>query len=188
MSGPDDQTLGEHDGARVLDYNSGYQGANYFYLRRIAHMVRPDVPNQINFYDVGCGKGRALCVMARQPFKKVVGIELREELCHVARDNAANLRGRRAPIEIVCADAVEADISDGHVYFLYNPFGRSTLSRVLDNIERSLVGSPRRVNIVYYNAVCEDLFSSRSWLERYHVLPTFSGVPISMWRNRGPAS
>lgn len=188
MSDQTDVTDGRHDGVNMLDYNSGYQGANYLYLWRIAHMVRPDAPNQVNFYDVGCGKGRALCVMARHPFKKVVGIEISEELCRVARANSSRLRGRLAPIEVVCANAVDADLSDGHVYFLYNPFGRSTLTRVLDNIERSLEVAPRRIILVYYNSVCESLFASRPWLERYHVLPTLSGVPVSLWRNRSAPS
>jgi hypothetical protein len=122
--------------------------------------------------------------MARHPFKKVVGIEISDDLCQVARTNASRLRGRLAPIDVVCANAVDADVSDGHVYFLYNPFGHSTLTRVLDNIERSLEVAPRRIILVYYNAVCESLFACRPWLERYHVMPTFSGVPVSLWRNR----
>ena len=30
------------------------------------------------------------------------------------------MRGRKAPIEIVCEDAVHADLSDGTVYCMFN--------------------------------------------------------------------
>src|SRR5262249_30561404 len=145
----------ERDGAH--DYLGQYQGANYLYLVQIARMLTRDAPHERVFYDIGSGKGRTLCVMARHAFKKVVGVELRPELCEVARDNANKLRGRVAPIDIVCGDAGEVDLSDGNVYFFYNPFGPPTFRRVLAAIERSLTVAPRRVTLIYYNALHEEV-------------------------------
>lgn len=164
------------------DYRSRYQGANYLYLERIAQLVARDAPHPLVFYDIGCGKGRPLCVMARHPFVKVVGVELQQELCEVARRNAERLRGRVAPIVIVCADAAHLDYSDGHVFF-FNPFGTPTLRAVLRSIERSLVAAPRRVTVIYYHALHEAVLADCSWLECYGLLPTFSGVRVSFWRN-----
>lgn len=171
----------ENDATR--DYQTRFMSANYLYLHRIAELVKPEVPGESVFYDLGCGKGRALCVMARYPFKKVVGVELRAELCESARDNAARLRGRVAPIEIVQGDATRPEFADGDVYFFYNPFGAPTFMKVLRNLERSLERDPRRLTLVYYNALHEEVLDACLWLERYHVLPTFSGVPISFWRS-----
>lgn len=168
----------------VVDYRSHYQGANYLYLEQIARLLTREAPNRLVFYDVGCGKGRPLCVMARHAFRKVVGVELRENLCAIARQNAARLRGRVAPIDVMCADAADADYSDGHVFFFFNPFGAPTLRAVLDCIERSLRGAPRQVTLIYYNAEHESVLESCPWLYRRGLLPTFSGVRVSFWRNR----
>lgn len=171
----------ENDALR--DYRTRFQSANYLYLHRIVELVKPVVPGKSVFYDLGCGKGRVLCVMARHPFKKVVGVELRPELCASARDNAARLRGRAAPIEVVQGDATRPEFARGDVYFFYNPFGAPTFAKVLRNLERSLERAPRRITLVYYNALHEALLDACPWLERYHVLPTFSGVPIGFWRS-----
>jgi SAM-dependent methyltransferase len=168
---------------RNRDYRTRFQSANYLYLHRIAEVVKPEVPGRSVFYDLGCGKGRALCVMARHPFKKVVGVELRAELCECARDNAERLRGRVAPIEVVQGDATQAEFADGDVYFFYNPFGAPTFTKVLRNLERSFERAPRPLTLVYYNALHEDLLDGCPWLERYHELPTFSGVPVGFWRS-----
>jgi SAM-dependent methyltransferase len=174
----------QRQGAR--DYRSHYQGANYLYLERIAQLVTREAADPLVFYDIGCGKGRPLCVMARHPFAKVVGVEFQDKLCQVARRNAERLRGRVAPIEIVCADAAHLDYSDGHVFFFFNPFGAPTLRAVLESIDRSLALAPRRITVIYYNAVHEAVLAECSWLECHGLLPTFSGVRVSFWRNRVP--
>ena len=136
----------------VSDYRGHYQGANYLYLEQIARLLTRDARHRLVFYDIGCGKGRPLCVMARHPFAKVVGVELREDLCAVARENARNLRGRLAPIEIVCGDASSVELGAGDVYFFFNPFGAPTLQRVLAAIQQSLTPAPRELTLIYYNA------------------------------------
>jgi SAM-dependent methyltransferase len=172
----------------VPDYRGHYQGANYLYLERIARVLTRDAPYRRVFFDIGCGKGRPLCVMARHPFARVVGVELRADLCDVARQNARNLRGRLAPIDIVDGDAGSVDLSTGDAYFFFNPFGAPTLQRVLQSIRHSLTQSPRDVTLIYYNAVHEHVFEAADWLEHYYALPTLSRVRVSFWRNRRPRS
>lgn len=166
------------------DYRGHYQGANYLYLERIARLLTRDVRHRPVFFDIGCGKGRPLCVMARHPFARVVGVELRADLCEIARENARQLRGRVAPIEIINGDAGSVDLSAGDVYFFFNPFGAPTLQRVLDAIRQSLTQAPRDVTLIYYNAVHEHVFQACDWLEHYYALPTLSRVRVSFWRNR----
>jgi len=172
----------ERDGE--ADYWCHYQGANYLHLYQIAHLLTDGAANTRVFYDIGCGKGRPLCVMARYPFVKVVGVELRQELCTIAENNARNLRGRVAPIEVRCEDAAASDISDGDIFFFFNPFGPPTFKHVLAAIERSLEVRPRKLTLIYYNAVFEEVFQACSWLERVHVLPTLSGLRVSFWHSR----
>ncbi len=55
------------------------------------------------FYDFGCGKRRILS----WHFKRVVGIDLFDELCQKARENAGRLRGKMSPIDVICEDQQE---------------------------------------------------------------------------------
>src|SRR6266540_3445903 len=75
------------------------------------------------FYDVGCGAGRVLCLVACRQVRKCVGIELSELLCKLAAENACRLKHCKSVIEIVQGDAALADYRAGTVYFFFNPFG-----------------------------------------------------------------
>jgi hypothetical protein len=74
---------------------------------------------------------------------KCIGVELLAPFCEIARRNAAGLRGRKAPIQIVCGDAATAELSEGTIYFMFNPFGADTLRDTLENIRGSLSQEPR---------------------------------------------
>jgi precorrin-6B methylase 2 len=142
-------------------------------------ILRPG-PDDV-FYDIGSGMGRVLCVAARWRIKRVVGIELDPPRCDIARRNADRMRGRITPIDIRCEDASTADLSDGTIYFLYNPFGPDTMRDVLGHIHRSLAERPRPVRIVYHNSVHEQLMRSCEWLELTNVFKTLRGQRVTFW-------
>ena len=49
---------------------------------------KPLNPNPLNhFLDIGCGKGRALCMAAHLGFKKVTGLDFSKDLCEIATEN-----------------------------------------------------------------------------------------------------
>lgn len=160
-----------------------YESIEYLNIRKIAQLLRPTVEKDDIFFDLGSGKGRILCTMARRPFKKVIGIELNRDLCEVARQNAIRLRGKKAPIHIECKDAVQADLSDGTIYFLFNPFGPDTLQEVCEKVRNSLSINPRAITIVYYNAVHQNILRSCEWLKLYYCFYTFTGRRVSFWKN-----
>jgi hypothetical protein len=130
--------------------------------------------------------GRFICLMARKKVRKCVGVELSPGLCKVAQENARWLRGRKALIEIVCADAASADLSSGTMYYMYNPFGRATMKDVLRSICVSLSRNPRNITIAYYNSILTDVFKESGWLEKFHEFRVQSGMPVTFWRNRSP--
>ena len=136
------------------------------------------------FYDIGSGMGRILCVMARQRLRRCIGIELFEPLCEIARHNAVTLRGKKTPIEVLCADATTADLGDGTIYFMFNPFGAETMRDTLLNLKNSQLRKPRSITVVYYNAECESVFEDAGWLEKVEQFASFNGQRISLWRNR----
>lgn len=114
------------------------------------------------FVDVGSGKGRVLCLAARQPVKQVIGVELQGDLCRQAQANAARLRGRRAPITIEQTAAERFDYSPATVVFLFDPFGAETLRPVLSRIATDTHGHELR--IAYANPTQDAVLKQQRWL------------------------
>lgn len=188
-TGPESPVVCEQEPWRGEVSNDARHGDNWRYatigyrnVRRILRVVNPG-PEDV-FYDIGCGMGRILCVAAQRPVRKCVGVELLEPLCQIARQNAATLRGRKAPIQIICGDATGVDLSDGTIYFMFNPFGPDTLRDTLENIRSSLAQKPRAVKVVYYHAKYESVLEGQEWLVKVQEFDKFGGHPSTIWENR----
>ena len=138
---------------------------SYLKLWKFSNLLKPT--RQDIVFDIGCGAGRILCVIARRPVQKCVGIEISTEYAERARQNARQLNGRKAPIEIIVADAAEADYSGGTIYCLFNPFGTKTLEVVLERIHQSVRKHPRCIRVAYFNAAFENVLESCGWLKCY---------------------
>jgi SAM-dependent methyltransferase len=164
--------------------NHAYASPDYWYLRRVISVLDPGPDDVV--YDLGCGMGRFLCIVARKRVRRCVGVELFEPLCRKAEENALNLRGRQSQIDILCSDVVTADLSDGTIYFLFNPFGPDTMRDALANIKDTLGANPRGIRIAYFNSSHENILASCGWLEKFHRFDTYSGMPVTFWRNRDP--
>lgn len=105
------------------------------------------------FIDFGAGKGRVVLDAARRyPFRRVVGIELAEELAAQARANVEASRGRLRcrDVQIVTADVVDYVIPDDvTVAYLYNPFRGEIFQALVDKLIASVDRSPRRLRMIY---------------------------------------
>jgi hypothetical protein len=115
-------------------------------LRRIG--VGPDDV----FIDFGSGKGRVVYQAAQFPFKRVIGVEIAEELNRVARYNIDHNRDRLicGDIELVTEDAVSYQVPDNvTVAYFYHPFEGRIFTRVIDNLVASLDRNPRQLRIIY---------------------------------------
>lgn len=139
-----------------------YQPAPYGRLEKMIVYLKL-TPDDI-FVDLGCGKGRAVFFVALRRLKKVIGVELDQSLIDIAKKNLNNLKIKRTPIELIRADAVNFDIKEESIFFMFNPFGQLTVEKVLNNIKESLIVNPRRVRIVYYAPAHRHLLDSRDWL------------------------
>ena len=117
------------------------------------------------FYDLGCGVGRIVCLMARRRIKKSIGIERDGAIAERAKKNALRLRKRQCEIQIQHADAAEADYTGGTIYWMANPFDLETLEIVLDRIKKTLVDNPRHVRIGYSNPAFRDAVTGKAWLK-----------------------
>ncbi len=116
--------------------------------------------SQFVFVDIGAGKGRALLLAARFPFKRIIGVEFAPSLAAIARRNvdshSSRGPGRLRPVEVICADAIEYELPhEDLVLYLFNPFGSPVFNRFIAGIERSLQKSPRTIYFLYWSPMCE---------------------------------
>jgi 16S rRNA G966 N2-methylase RsmD len=127
-----------------------YVPSEWLGLRRVFRDI--EVREDDVLLDLGAGKGRAVLVAAARPFKRIVGVELSDELSAVARENVRRCLGRLRcrNIEIVTSDVLDYDIPDDvTVVFLYAPFTGTVFSRVVAKVLASVDRNPRRLRMIY---------------------------------------
>lgn len=123
-----------------------------------------------HFVDIGCGKGRALCVAAHLGIQKLTGIDFNKKLCEEASKNLQRTKIYCPSIEykIINNDAFYFEIpNDADGIFLFNPFDEMIMSGVIKNIQRSIKLNPRTIHITYLNPVHKHLFLNAGFIEIY---------------------
>lgn len=129
------------------------------------------------FIDLGCGKGRALLLASRMPFREVIGIELNPQLAAIAQRNVEHwesLGEALSPIRVETGDATEPKLPNSPVLlFLYNAFAEPLVRRLADNIASSK--GIHRIDLIYQNAYHTDVFARQ---------PCF----LELWRGELPLS
>jgi SAM-dependent methyltransferase len=131
------------------------------------------------FLDYGSGMGRALIMAAMHPFRRVIGVELLPELNAVAAENIEKSRKffKCQHIDIHESDAAAYIVPQNvTIIYFYFPFRGTTLSKVLDNIENSLIRSPREITIIYKNPPrFDEQAADRNWLKKCSEYKPFYG-------------
>jgi SAM-dependent methyltransferase len=102
------------------------------------------------FLDFGSGMGRVVIIAATFPFRKVIGVEIADQLNSIARRNIVRARGLRCHnIELITADATKFDIpQDVTVVFFNFPFTVDVLRVVIANLRQSLLDVPRDLSLI----------------------------------------
>ncbi len=155
---------------RIRELLSGarYQPSEPLLFRQILQSL-PVVPDGFTFIDLGSGKGRTLLMASDFPFRRVVGVELLPELDAIARENIARYHsdGQKCfAIESYAGDARDFVFPDEPtVVYLFNPFPKDVLRRVLANLRDSLGEHPRPVYVLYHNLIHERAFAECAWLQ-----------------------
>jgi len=134
------------------------------------------------FVDVGSGKGRVLLMASEFPLKRIIGIELSQELHETALQNIRRFRSQRQQCDDVIAineDATQFEFpAEPLVLFFFNPFSAEILRLVIDNLQQSLSDHPRSVVVIYYNALHESVLDQ---YQEFQPAP-FGFDPGSDWR------
>lgn len=123
--------------------------------------------------DVGCGKGKAMALMRRFPFRQVAGLDISAKLVDTANRNFARLQLKNC--RAFQADASSFTGYDGYNYiYFYNSLPRPVFLQALAHLEESLARRPRRCVLIYLNPVYHDdliqqtafreVFRRKSWI------------------------
>jgi SAM-dependent methyltransferase len=132
--------------------------------------------------DIGCGKGGALAVFSKYPFRKLGGIELSSRLADIAIKNMQRLRIKNA--EIFCCDATELTAIDDYTYiYFFNPFSSAVMEIVINNIAASLHRKPRKLTIIYNNPVCDGVIMRSGIFKKVLEIPRKDYAPCYIYQN-----
>jgi hypothetical protein len=124
------------------------------------------------FIDFGSGKGRALLLASEFPFKRILGLEFSPELHRTAEENIRRYRSATQKCHDIQSSNVDfanyALPPEPSVLFLFNPCRIQVLTRVANQISRSLSAHPRPLYIAYVAPTPEQeqLFASAAFLEK----------------------
>lgn len=152
-----------------ISHSTIYMPVNYYLLEEVFQQL-PASPRN-HFLDMGCGKGRALCVAAHHGFNKVTGIELSKELCKIATENLSftNQKFPDMQFKVIHNDAFYFEIPDDvDCIFLFNPFDEIIMSAVVNNIFESLQNNPRKLHIIYANPLHKEQFLKAGYTQTWY--------------------
>jgi SAM-dependent methyltransferase len=162
-------------GSRSDAWNTAYYGIGPSVFHRVMAQVPESLVRTATFIDLGCGKGRAVLLASEYPFAQVIGVEIAPQLHRVAVENVARYAAVRdaeagreiAPMSVVLEDAALYQLPAGPlVVYLYHPFCRPVLEKVVRNLGRSLAEQPRAAAIIYINHELRDELDRTPFLEQ----------------------
>lgn len=112
-----------------------------------------------------------LLLASEMPFRRIVGIEMREDLHQQANDNLRRfrrLKTRCRNVESVLANATHYDLpNEKIVVYLFNPFGGDVLLTVLRRLDESFEQHPREIVLVYVHPESRVLLKEMRYFHLY---------------------
>jgi SAM-dependent methyltransferase len=164
-----------------------YGPAEYRTLRKVMNTLTIQRGRDV-FLDYGSGKGRVVVFAARYPFRKVIGIEISDQLNDIARENIRRARSRLLckDIDIVHGDASLYPLPpDVTFLFFYHPFRGETLLKVVETVRKSLAENPRVLTIIYKNPEhFETTVGTSDWLVKRREFTTLGGKRLVVYETR----
>ena len=140
---------------------NAYQPANEEDLETAIELLPID-RGRFDFFDLGCGKGKALIVASRFNFRSLTGVELIENLSQAAETNLRRLGINR--VSIFTMDVRSFRFSGSHVLiFMFNPFDASVLDKVVENLKNH---QNSETWIIYHAAVHSQVLKRSGFLRK----------------------
>jgi SAM-dependent methyltransferase len=161
-----------------------YTGAPYVLIRAFLRWAQPRESDVV--YDLGAGYGRVLLYGAVVTDARYRGIEIVRRRAEAARRCAVALGLSR--VEVRHGNVRSTDFSDGTIFFLFNPFFRPTLRRVMTRLRDLCRLRPLRIATI---GVSSRVLAGQSWLIEESPAPgdtiAANGCHLRLFRTgRGP--
>ena len=153
-----------------------YQATSAALVRKILSRLKLDYSRFV-FVDLGSGKGRVLLMAAQLPFRRVIGVEIAEELIQCARCNIDGFpQELKAPIELVHENAADFCFpQEPTILFMFNPYDETVMKPVIANMLGAADDSGNEGLVIYHSPRCRQLFD-RS--KRFRILEEFQHTVI----------
>jgi SAM-dependent methyltransferase len=151
------------------DHSTIYMPVSYDLLEDLFNQLDNKTFN--HFVDIGCGKGRVLCVAAHHGFKKITGIDFSKDLCIAAEENLSLTQKEFNDLQykVINNDAFYFEIpEDVDCIFMFNPFDDVIMSGVAENILKSFEANPRTITLIYVNPLCKQELLEVGFKQIYH--------------------
>ncbi|GAB2835337.1 methyltransferase domain-containing protein [Ferruginibacter profundus] len=152
-----------------IDHATIYMPVSYDVLEDIFQQLQ--INEQSHFLDIGCGKGRAMCVAAGKGFNKISGIDFAREFCIAAEKNLAIIKQRFPNLQykVINNDAFYFEIpNDVDFIFMFNPFDEVIMDAVAENILESFEIVPRKITLLYANPLHKEKLLEVGFKQIYH--------------------
>lgn len=122
------------------------------------------ITHETVFYDLGSGYGNIILYGAvKYPEAKFIGIEILEERNQVCMDL---IEKEQIPnVTAITGDILKTDISDGTVFYLYNPLFNFQYAELLDKLYQISLTKP--ITVIAESRCI--FFDQANWLEQYHL-------------------
>jgi SAM-dependent methyltransferase len=165
--GPEDLVKGRANDALNHGYSAIAPSVFYEACRRWRETL-PAMSGRIDAYsfvDVGAGKGRALLLAAELPFRKVIGVEVTEELARIAQRNVARwsrVAKPKSKIRVIHEDAAKFRWPRSPLLvYLYNPFACSLVAQMAERLAAVAASGSGLVDLLYINPTCTDTLTAQ---------------------------
>lgn len=172
-----------------LAHATEYMPVSYFTMEQLL-LHLPENAKKGTFLDIGCGKGRAMCIAAHYGFKHVSGIDFAKEMIDAAAKNLAQTKelSKDFQYELSWADITTLEIGkEVSTVFLFNPFDEILMKLVVQKIKTSLINHPRFLHVLYASPRHEELFFAAGFdvLFRVKKLNYLEGIVLQIPEKSG---
>ncbi len=152
-----------------IDHSSIYMPVSYDLLAELFQETK--TAGHTHLLDIGCGKGRALCVAAYYGFNRVTGIDFSKEFCACAEENLSCTKQIFPTLQykVINNDAFYFEIpGDVDCIFMFNPFDEIIMNGVAENILESFEINPRTITLIYINPLYKEELLEVGFSQIYH--------------------
>lgn len=136
-----------------------YEATPYSYIVDFLNKFAPLKSDIV--YDLGSGYGRFIIFCAMNSDAMFRGIEICEIRNQKARELAHRIGLRN--VDFITGNVLDADIEDGNIFFLFNPFAPRTMEEIGKKLRK--IATAKQIKIATWGGASDDYFRHQDWLE-----------------------